>query len=93
MSGLPNWSPLVPSLDDRAVAPGKSPERPTVVESPYATGTTFIEAPYRLMLSPTTSLGWTHAREPRDHGPCYTELWHTRLSAMRSLSGEEAAGD
>jgi hypothetical protein len=46
---------------------------------------TFIEAPYRLVLSPNLFAGWAHSIEPVTHNG-RTELWHTRLG-VRALVG------
>jgi hypothetical protein len=42
---------------------------------------TAIEAPYRLVISPSARGGWTHAPEPvaAEGAPHRIELWHTRL--------------
>jgi len=43
---------------------------------------TGIELPYRLVLSPGTAAGFSHAAAPITHGR-WTELWHTRLGARK----------
>lgn len=63
---------------------------------------TYIEFPYRLILSPSSSAGWAHAASPvsrrsipqsagqQPEGPppvTWTELWHTRL-AVRNDAGD-----
>src|SRR5208283_3584630 len=45
-----------------------------------------IEAPYRLILSPSYFAGWVHALRAVQHGG-RTELWHTRLG-VRSQEGQ-----
>ncbi len=42
---------------------------------------TAIEAPFRLVISPSARGGWTHAAEPvgAEDAPYRVELWHTRL--------------
>jgi len=56
------------------------------IEYPYEY--TFIEAPYRLMLSPNNFAGWAHSNDlvfgKDGHGEV-TELWHTRLG-IRKIS-------
>jgi hypothetical protein len=49
---------------------------------------TAIEAPFRLILSPSTLGGWVHATIPQTRGTAVerTELWHTRL-AVRDSEG------
>ncbi|MEJ2008199.1 MAG: hypothetical protein P8Z30_08605, partial [Acidobacteriota bacterium] len=46
---------------------------------------TAIEAPYRIILSPSYYAGWAHSTKPVKHGEA-TELWHTRLG-VRSQQG------
>jgi hypothetical protein len=64
--------------------------RPDVVARPRPRATfsrppqqfeTAIEAPYRLVISPSDRGGWTHAPEPvaAEGAPHRIELWHTRL--------------
>lgn len=57
---------------------------------------TAIEAPWRLVLSPSRRGAWLHAREPVRHGADgpggeRVELWHTRLAA-RAKAGPVGAG-
>jgi hypothetical protein len=42
---------------------------------------TALELPYRLVLSPASSVGWVNASTPQTHAG-RTELWHTRLGAV-----------
>ena len=51
------------------------PRKPTPAE-------TAIEAPFRLILSPSTSGAWAHAQTPVSAGdePRRVELWHSRLA-------------
>ena len=64
--------------------------RPDIVARPRPRATlsrpprqfeTAIEAPYRLVISPSARAGWTHATEPvgAEGAPHRIELWHTRL--------------
>ncbi len=50
---------------------------PLVPRAPLETATA-IELPYRLIISPLATAGFTHATAVVTHGP-RTELWHTRL--------------
>ncbi len=54
--------------------------RPTFSRPPRQFETA-IEAPYRLVISPSNRGGWTHAPEPvaAEGAPHRIELWHTRL--------------
>ncbi|NLA28946.1 MAG: hypothetical protein GX875_04745, partial [Propionibacterium sp.] len=74
LAGLLDWASLVPSL-----APGALPPGTTRGPAPRAPGVedTFIEFPYRLLISPVGEIGWVHPIEPitRDGR---TELWHTK---------------
>lgn len=55
--------------------------RGTYSDTP-APGQTAIEAPFRLILSPTEEARWAHAVEPvvAADAPAHVELWHSRLS-------------
>jgi len=77
LEGLLGWTALLPSLATHA------PPR----FLPPSAGT-FIELPYRLMLSPDITGGWKHAidavtRENR------SELWHTRLGVLAAGKVDE----
>lgn len=60
-------------------------------------GETAIEAPFRLLLSPSARGGWTHARTPVEDERLQgrVELWHTRLGVRRTDGSvdEEAAAE
>lgn len=75
VAGLLDWSTLRPSL-----APGALPPGTTDGPAPAAPGEddTFIEFPYRLMLSPVGDAQWWHRPTPLTVNG-RTELWHTRL--------------
>jgi hypothetical protein len=84
----------VVDLLDRA-----GPIRPDVVFRPRHRPTfsrpaeqfeTAIEAPYRLVISPSALGGWTHATAPvpAKDAPHRIELWHTRLGARKELEEE-----
>jgi hypothetical protein len=55
---------------------------------------TSIEAPFRLVISPSARGGWTHATEPvaAEGAPHRIELWHTRLG-VRVDGNEEVTID
>jgi hypothetical protein len=81
VSGL---SDLLPRL------PG--PLRPRVRQQPRAPlpGETAIEAPHRLIISPSSLGGFTHATEPQaaPSDPGRVELWHSRLG-VRTLDKDD----
>ena len=53
---------------------------PEKLSRPAGLAETAIEAPYRLVISPSTESGWTHADQPvPDVSGTAIELWHTRL--------------
>lgn len=49
---------------------------------PPANDETSIEAPYRLIISPSSEAGWVHADVPQAAGDAgdHVELWHSRLA-------------
>ena len=71
------WMRLTPSLAPNALeAPPTTPPFPGLaMPDPSQTA---IEIPYRLILSPAMSGGWTYATSPVTRED-RTELWHTRL--------------
>jgi hypothetical protein len=79
LSGLLDWSRLLPSLSRAAQIVGQ-PSRlnaPPPVTEPASTETG-IELPYRLVISPGPAARWRHSTVPIvSNGR--TELWHTRL--------------
>ena len=77
--------------------------RPDIVARPRPRATlsrpprqfeTAIEAPFRLVISPSDRAGWTHATEPvgAEGAPHRIELWHTRLG-VRVEDDERVAVD
>ncbi|MFT4294781.1 MAG: hypothetical protein QM582_05145 [Micropruina sp.] len=53
---------------------------PEKLSRPPGLAETAIEAPFRLVISPSGDSGWTHADEPvPDASGTAVELWHTRL--------------
>ncbi|MGJ4844132.1 hypothetical protein [Leifsonia sp. Le1] len=65
--------------------------RPILSDKPDR-GQTAIEAPFRLMISPTADGRWAHAVSPVQSGtaPGFVELWHSRLGVA---SDDPAAPD
>lgn len=77
----------VPSLLAHVIGPAREIGRrpPLVARSIYSSrptpDQTAIEAPFRLVVSPTSEGRWVHASEPVRSGDAagHVELWHTRL--------------
>jgi hypothetical protein len=86
LKGLLDWRRFVPVLDPRAVPAGTEPMEATEVTDPRASNVSYIEAPYRLLLSPTDDGAWAHATDPVTQKTAYAELWHTRLATARRLA-------
>lgn len=78
LASLLDWSKL--KLVVSPVAQGKP--LPTPIPQPTALQTA-IELPYRLILSPSTGVGWVNSKLPVTHAG-RTELWHTRLAKIVS---------
>lgn len=70
------------------------PRRPTLSREPEQFETA-IEAPYRLIISPSAVGGWAHAAEPvtADDAPHRVELWHSRLGVRTSGPDDEVVVD
>lgn len=78
----------VRSLVDRVAAPQRIPRR-AVPARPPRPDETAIEAPYRLIISPSNRGGFAHAQLPveaGEHGD-RVELWHTRLGVRDEING------
>lgn len=75
-------------LDDLVLPPRARPPKLPPVRAPKS-GETAIEAPFRLILSPSTRSGWVHSNGPAaaGKGVTRTELWHTRLATRRTTGG------
>jgi hypothetical protein len=73
---LLDWSRL--QLVVSATADGHA--TPPPLTPPTATETA-VELPYRLVLSPPSSVGWVNASTPQTHAG-RTELWHTRVGGV-----------
>ncbi len=59
------------------------------LSSPPAPDQTAIEAPYRLVVSPTQDARFAHALEPvrADDATAHVELWHSRLANQPTVEG------
>jgi hypothetical protein len=86
LEGLLSWTALVPSLAPNALAAAPASNPPGV--GPPGDSVTFIELPYRLMLSPDITGGWKHALDAvtREN---HSELWHTRLGVLAADQVDE----
>ncbi|MCC7076896.1 MAG: hypothetical protein IT198_07195 [Acidimicrobiia bacterium] len=90
MDSLLDWAALTPHLvpvagDWSYVSTMPQLRRPTDNE-------TAIEAPWWLVLSPSSQQAWAHAAEPVSHNG-RTELWHTRLARLDNGVVDEAQPD
>ncbi|MGI8683862.1 MAG: hypothetical protein ACR2MO_01960 [Acidimicrobiales bacterium] len=67
------------------VGPRPRPRAGPVYSRPAEEGETAIEAPFRLVISPSVRGGWAHAADPVRAGdaPGHVELWHTRLGVRK----------
>jgi hypothetical protein len=77
-SVAPNALPDPPPADAGNLAPAE----------PAATQTA-VEVPYRLVLSPDASAGWSHSAAAVTRGDT-TELWHTRLGVRQNGQVDES---
>jgi hypothetical protein len=88
------------------LAPGNGWTRPDIVIEPIryrlddlserpAVDQTSIEAPFRLVLSPTSEARFTHATGPvrAEDAAGHVELWHTRLANAPTAEGGEPDED
>ena len=87
IQSLLDWSKLKLLVSPAANVPkgGKPPAGLTI--TPPTDIQTALELPYRLILSPTSNVGWSHATVPVNHSG-WTELWHTRLSRLVPRKGK-----
>jgi hypothetical protein len=62
------------------------PRMPRKYSYPPGADETAIEAPYRLIISPSDEGRWKHALEPVRAGPdgTHVELWHSRLGQLKT---------
>lgn len=72
--------------------PGRLPRTRPVYSTRPTEAQTAIEAPFRLVVSPSGDGRWAHATEPvrSEEAPGFVELWHSRLGVD---SGDPAAPD
>jgi hypothetical protein len=83
---------------DSIFAPGAGiiaeiPERirpPRTLSRPPTIDETAIEAPFRLVISPSAEARWAHATEPvsADDESRFVELWHSRLASAPTMGGQ-----
>lgn len=94
LDSLLHWAALEQSVVPVAAQPdpGNSPPaaRPEL-QLPTETHTA-IEAPWRLLLSPTASAAWAHSTAPVSLSG-RTELWHTRLAVRQWQNGRYIANE
>lgn len=92
LEDLLDWGRYVPSITANAMAegpPDPTDATPAILPALPSPTETAIEVPYRLVLSPDATAGWSHAVEPvtRDG---VTELWQTRLGVRQPGGVNEA---
>ncbi len=68
--------------------------RPTLSRPPEP-GETALEAPFRLVISPSRLAGWAHAADPvrAADAPGHVELWHTRMGVREERADGTVAVD
>lgn len=70
------------------IGPRIPPPVPPKLSRPPGVGETAIEAPFRLVISPSSDTGWTHAHAPvPDASGTAIELWHSRAGERRDDDG------
>ena len=90
LAGLLDWNSLVPQVVPVAGVLA-NPFKVPPIRKPNANETA-IEAPWWLVLSPSTVQAWAHAVVPVTHNG-RTELWHTRLAQRNGNAVDEARAD
>jgi hypothetical protein len=89
--GLLDWSQLEPNVNPIA-AIGPEPTEDQIAHAPAiiepSPNETAIELPYRLVISPTAGVTWSHRHAPFT-ALGRTELWHTRLLNRNANGGIE----
>jgi hypothetical protein len=85
--GLLDWLQLAPSVAANAIATAPDINPPPATQP--GPEETFIELPYRLMLSPDATGGWKHSVVAVTRGQ-RTELWHTRLGVRAGNGIDES---
>jgi hypothetical protein len=87
LRGLLDWAHLVPSVAANALAAAPTDGSVVVPRLPAPTETA-IELPYRLLLSPDATGGWSHSADAVTRG-AVTELWQTRLGVRQPDGTDE----
>jgi hypothetical protein len=85
LAGLLDWTKLEPHLDPRAAPPGTKAlliSKDADMVDPRPLGYTAIEAPYRMLLSPTVGMGWSHTIDVDNSRGNRIELWHSSLRVI-----------
>ena len=79
---------LVPGFHDRVRPRGTYSDPPTSAQ-------TAIEAPFRLVLSPTQEARWAHAIDPvaAEGAAGHIELWHSRLAVAAGVNPAQPDAD
>jgi hypothetical protein len=86
LAGLLGWTKFVPSVVPNALGTVPGTPEPSAPDDTQ----TWIEAPWRVVLSPHDGSGWAHAVDLADtthRGR--TELWHTRLGMATPVGVDE----
>lgn len=84
---LLDWAHLIPSVTANAVADAPADGSVLLPRLPAPTETA-IELPYRLVLSPDATGGWSHSADAVTRGEV-TELWQTRLGVRQPDGTDE----
>ena len=87
---LLDWSKLKLLVSAAADVPNGGTPPAGLTIAPPGPLETALELPYRLILSPSSKVGWSHARTPVNHSG-WTELWHTRIVRLVPLKGKKTA--
>ena len=88
IDALLDWSRLALVVAPAAAIDKDHRPSPTLQIAPPKDLETALELPYRLVVSPTANVGWSHARKLVTHAG-RTELWHTRISRLVSIKGSQ----
>ncbi|MGA8938580.1 MAG: hypothetical protein WB439_05380, partial [Acidobacteriaceae bacterium] len=92
IQSLLNWSKLQLAVSQTAAVPNGGAAPPGLTIAAPGALETAIELPYRLIMSPTAKVGWSHSKTPVTHAG-WTELWHTRMSRLVSSKGKTSLKD
>ena len=82
-------------LTEAGIRPPVRPRRPRQRAKPPPADVTAIEAPYRLIISPSYHGGFAHSAEPvaSPSDPGRVELWHTRLGVREQKEEQWVVGE